>query len=96
LPPPQLHVCSFVRLAPGLELDAETAKNNIEKLKWKHHMRTPTPSPLRLLSDDATLRWTPTAPHCLGYQHLLWLHGSQLLLPQLSRSPRELNHSRTL
>jgi predicted membrane chloride channel (bestrophin family) len=34
----QLHVCSFVRLAPGLELDAETAKNNIEKLKWKHHM----------------------------------------------------------
>ena len=50
MPPPQLHVCSFVRLAPGLELDAETAKNNIEKLKWKHHMRTPTPSPLRLLS----------------------------------------------
>jgi len=34
----QLHVCSFVRLAPGLEVDAETAQKNIEKLKWKHHM----------------------------------------------------------
>lgn len=39
----QLHVCSFVRLAPGLEVDTGTAQKNIEKLKWKHHMRRPPP-----------------------------------------------------
>jgi hypothetical protein len=46
----QLHVCSFVRLAPGLEVDTETAQKNITKLKWKHHMRRPPPFRSRRVS----------------------------------------------
>ena len=68
----QLHVCSFVRLAPGLEVDAETAQKNIEKLKWKHHMRAPPPFR------------SQRVPKCsCGGWELTWRHGGLLIVDNL-------------